>query len=321
MRRRAVATALATALAIAAGVGGGTVAAFSGTTETAANTFTAAPDWTAPAVSGSLVAKTAGGIPAFIKQGGTYHVYANATDSGNPASGVSTVTANVSSFDSGQTAVPLTATPCPCVIGSIMYLYRSASLTADNPLAAGSKAYTVTATDAASNGATQPGFTVAVDNTVPAAADIQTANVSGGTLGRAEAGDTVTYTYSEAIDPGTISAGWDGTALLVIFRLNQAAGSDTFQVFNAAGTTQLPVGTVSLGRPDYTTTTRIFLASTMVRNGSQITVTLGTASGATGTANANATMSWTPSNVPTDAAGNACSTAPGTETGAADKDF
>jgi hypothetical protein len=66
-------------------------------------------DTTNPVVSATLIGKTAGGTPAFIHQGGTYYVYANANDPGVPSSGVSQVRANVSNITTGQTNVLLSA--------------------------------------------------------------------------------------------------------------------------------------------------------------------------------------------------------------------
>src|SRR5690348_15606109 len=46
---------------------------------TANSTFTVTPDTTAPTVTASVIAKSAGGSAGFIKQGSTYFVYANVT--------------------------------------------------------------------------------------------------------------------------------------------------------------------------------------------------------------------------------------------------
>ena len=54
----------------------------------------------------TAIAKTPGGVTGFVQQGGTYFVYANvAADTGNPASGLATVKANVEEVTTGQTAV------------------------------------------------------------------------------------------------------------------------------------------------------------------------------------------------------------------------
>ena len=62
----------------------------------------------APRVSTSVIAKSTGGRDGKIKQGGTYHVYANVTGSGNPPAGLASLTADVSAITTGQTAVALT---------------------------------------------------------------------------------------------------------------------------------------------------------------------------------------------------------------------
>jgi hypothetical protein len=287
------------------------------------NTITAATDFRAPTASAAAIGKTAGGIVGQIKKSGTYYVYANVSDTGNPASGVSTVTANVSSITSGSTAVALSAGSFSA--GGVTYNRRSASLTAGGALAAGSFAFSLTMTDAAGNSATQSGFSVTVDNTPPTGTDVQTTN--GGTAnGLAEAGDKVTFTFSKAIDPNSVLAGWSGSATSVVVRLtNGGAGNDTLTVFNSANATQLPLGSINLSRNDYTSSSITFgatgTASSMAMSGSSVTITLGTQSAAATTAAATATMTWTPSASATDSAGNAVSTTAVTESGAADKEF
>jgi hypothetical protein len=278
-------------------------------------------DTVAPTVSATVVAKTQGGTTGYIKQGGTYYVYANVTDGGTPTSGVQTVTANVSSLSSGQTAVALSSGSFTA--GGTSYGYRSASLTASNPLAAGSASYSITSTDSAGNFGTQSSFSVTVDNTAPSGSDVQTANAAGGTQGKPESGDSIIFSFSETIDPNSILAGWNGTSTSVTVRLvDGGGGSDTLQVWNAANTAQLPLGQINLGRKDYVTASVNFTSSSMVESGTTITIALGTASGSSvGTAAANGTMAWTPSASATDRAGNACSTASVTESAAADKDF
>lgn len=280
---------------------------------------TVSVDTTPPNVSAAVIAKTQGGSPGYVRQGGTYYVYANVSDPGSPSTGVSSVTANVSAVTTGQTAVPLVAGSY--TVGGVTYGYRSASLTASNPLSEGAKSFSITAVDGAGNSATQGGFTVTVDNTPPSGVDVQTANASGGTVGRAEAGDTITFTFSEPIEPGSILAGWDGSATTVTVRLVNNGAGDRVQVRNAANTSQLPLGTVNLGRTDYVSTTRNFTGSTMVMSGSTVTITLGTPSGAVGTAAGNGTMTWTPTATLYDRAANACLTTAVTESGPADREF
>jgi len=225
----------------------------------------------------------------------------------------------VSAVTTGQAAVPMVAGSF--VAGGVNYNHRSAALTASNPLSAGTKAFTVSAQDVAGNPATPAASSVTVDNTRPSAADIQTANASGGTVGRAETGDTVTFTFSEPMEPGSFLAGWDGSATTVVVRLVSNAGNDRIQVRDSADANTLPFGTVNLGRTDYTTTTRRFLSSTMAMSGSTIVVTLGTPNGAVTTAASNGTMTWTPIATPYDRAANTCTTTARNEGGSADREF
>jgi hypothetical protein len=321
---RSATTTLSVALLLGlAAVGGSVFGAFSSTNASPSNTISAAPDFIAPTTSRSVIAKTTGGTPGFIKQGGTYYVYANVTDAGNPASGTSSVTADASAFDTGVIAGPLSSGFF--FIGGLTYNYRSASLTANNPLTAATYSYTVRGTDVAGNSGVTSGLSVVVDNTVPAGSGIQTP-VAGSIVGRPQQNDTIAYTYSEPIDPNSVLAGWTGSATNVTVRINNnTPTNDQAQVFNSANTAQLPLGNVNLGRTDYTTANITFGASgtksSMTMSGNTITVTLGTASATATTAAATGTMIWTPSATATDRAGNAGSTANITESGTADKDF
>lgn len=314
---------------------GGTFAALSSTAGNAGNDVTAAEDFRAPAVDAGVIVRSGGSVPAFVRQAGTYHVYARvAADTGDPAAGIATVTADVSSVTSGGTAVPLL--PGSHSVDGASYNYRSAALVADALLAEGPRSYSVRATDDASNAATLAGLSVMVDNSAPSAADVQTANASGGTVGRAQLGDTLTLTFSEQIDPATILSGWAGGSTNVVVRMTNGGllglGTDDLEVRNAAGSAALPLGRVDLGRSDYVTgllggETVSFGAggtpSTMAMAGNDLTLTLGSASGSgsVATAAGNGTASWAPSATPTDRAGNLSSLAGANESGAADREF
>lgn len=324
MRRSAWILVLTLPLLSLAGVRLSTASFTSNATSDAGSSLSANADWSAPAAASSVIAKAAGGTAGAIARSGTYYVYANVSDSGNPASGVSAVTSNVNSISNSGGSVPLSAGSYTA--GGAAYNYRSALLTAKSNVVAGATAYTVTSTDAGGNSAIQSGFSVTVDNTVPTGSDVQTTNLSGGTTGKPELGDLVRLTYSEPIDPISILAAWTGATTAVVVRIaDGGAGNDLLTVRNAANSAQLPLGSVNLGRADYVTATRDFgatgTASQMSQSGSSIAVTLGTASGVTGTATATAAMVWTPSATATDTAGNASTTTARTETGAADANF
>jgi hypothetical protein len=310
------------AIGLVLGTASGAAAAFLSTTSNTGDTLVASPDLQAPAVARSVVMLASGTIPGSVRQGSQYRVYAQITDAGNPASGVASATADVTALTTGSAAISLTAGAYTA--GALTYNYRSALLTADNPLAAGAKTYTISASDAASpvNSMTSSPWPVTVDNTAPAAADVQTSN-GGTTPGKAETGDTITFTFSEQIDPGSVLAGWTGAATTVRVRLTNAgcAPNDAISILDSTGASVLPLGTTCLGRTGYVSATRTFTGSTMVQSGAVITITLGAPSGTTGTETVAGAMVWTPTATLVDAAGNACSTAAATESGALDLEF
>ena len=103
--RRPFTIGLAGAVAVAALAAGAvqfSSAAFVSNSSNRANAVTAKADWSAPVAGSFAIAKSTGGVPGFIRQGGSYAVYANVADAGNPASGASSVTADVSALTGGQ---------------------------------------------------------------------------------------------------------------------------------------------------------------------------------------------------------------------------
>jgi hypothetical protein len=327
LRAVACLTALGAALSLTLG---GTVSAYTASVTTASNAFTAAADWTAPITAAAVGARSTAYDTGLINQGATYYVYANVSDTGNPASGMASVKADVSSVTTGSTAVALTAGSYTG--GGTAYSYRTAALTAGASLAAGSKAFTVTATDTAANVATQS-FSTTVDNTAPTAMDAQTANV-GATVGKMELGDTLTLTYSKTMDPFSILANWTGASTSVEVQLVDGGGTtnDSVTIDTAVATpVQIPLGTISLGSPNYLTTgagTKVTFGhtgsatpSTMTRAGAVITIKLGTASAASSTNATAAKLVWTPSTTAKDIAGNASTATAATQSGAAKLNF
>ena len=160
-----------------------------------------------------------------------------------------------------------------------------------------------------------------VDNSAPAPVDVQATNV-GATAGRPETNDWIRFTFSEALAPASVLAGWDGSAVAVQASFTNAGASDTLDVLNAAGTarTNLMFAANSLVVGNVVSANTLFDA-TMVQSGSTITVTLGALqSGSVRTGNANA-MSWRSATAVTDIAGNAGTGATIAETGANDRDF
>ena len=157
-----------------------------------------------------------------------------------------------------------------------------------------------------------------VDNTAPTATDIQT-GVTGTTAGLPQQGDTLVFTFSEQIAPGTIVAGWNGTGTQTV-----TVTMDTGNHLSLTGATLIN-GFVTLGGAGYVQNgkTVVFTNSTIAQTGSTVTLTLGTPDKPqflnTGTAG---NSSWPVAAGLTDIAGNTLATpVTKTETGGSDAEF
>jgi hypothetical protein len=301
------------------GLGGGALAAFSATTTDGSNRFIAAADWEPPHVTRTVIAKTVGYLTGKIRQGGQFYVYAQIDDGGNPAAGVGTVTADVSAFSTGGAAVTMTAGAFS--VGGVLYNCRSAARTAINPMANGTRTYSFTMADVAVpvHSQTQTGFTVIIDNTGPAPVNMTSANRVGGTVGRAEQGDTITYTWNEPIDPESLVAGWNGgSPTTVTVQIQNRGTNDRLRIRGPAG--NLNFGIVRLQK-NYVTATRDFTGSAITMLGNTVTIVLGTPSGTVNTVTVATPTTWQASTGAYDAAGNACSNAIITGSGSPRIDF
>ena len=138
------------ALVIALGGGAGVAwAAFSAVTHNKASAFSVVADTAAPTVARATIMPAGGSSPGAVRQGQGYHVYVEASDD---VSGVAEVTVDAGAFDAGQVAAALSKAGGPWTVDGKTYAYRSALLTADSPLGAGSSVpYVVRATDHAAN--------------------------------------------------------------------------------------------------------------------------------------------------------------------------
>lgn len=304
------------ALAIASTTIGGSHSAFAGETSEGLNVITAMPDFRGPTVSPVAIGRSTGYATGYIKNASTYYIYANVTDVGAPPSGTSTVVANVANVTAGQTAVNLVSGSYSA--GGTSYNYRSAVPLTAGTVPTGPISFSVTATDVALN-QTVANSSVTGDNTAPAPSNM---SASGGIAGRPEVGDVLTLTTSEALDTYSLLTNWTGAATSVQVRFVNQGGGDRIQVWDSAGTTQLPFGTINSGRNDFTTTTLSFNGSTMSQSGGVITITLGAPIvGTVTTVAAAGTMAWTPSATATDRAGNPISTTVFNEPAPVDFDF
>ena len=312
--RRPVLLALAIVVVVVAATAG-TVAAFKSQSDNPGNSVSAAPDYRAPTVSAQAITKSASGVGNYLAQGQQFYVYANVTDTGNPASGIAppvNVVANLPGY--GVQTLALTAGSYSS--GGVSYNYRSAIQTMP-PMAEQTLPYTIDSSDNAGN-AGSTGGNVVIDNTAGTATTVQAAN-AGANAGRPEAGDTITYTFSEPVEPISIDNTWTDPSAsktaTVSINNNAVGGNDSVTVGG------VNLGTINLGRTDYVTATRTYTNSTMSVSGNTLTIVLGTASGAGTTAAANGTMSWASSGAATDRAGNNFSGNTANENGAGDKEF
>ena len=247
-------------------------------------------DKTTPVVSDTVMASTTDTtVGGYVKQGGSYYVYASVSDA---ASGVSTVTGNVTNITTGTTATSLTTTGGPWTVAGTSYNYRSSALTASNPLTAGTKTYTVSASDVAGNSTTTPNQNVTVDNTAPAPSAFSLAN--GDQLGRIDIDDSFTVSYNSVVNPSTICTGLTDSNNVtgVTIVLNGNSGSD--DTLNAPGSPCSNFfSSVNLKSSYYNTSSTRTLTTTFSWSGSTNSVTV--------TITALSTTTSRSTNVPADA--------------------
>jgi hypothetical protein len=163
-----------------------------------------------------------------------------------------------------------------------------------------------------------------VDNTAPTGTNVQVANGSG-TAHKMDAGDTLTFTWSEQISPSSILSGWSGASTTVTVRVADNSSADTLSIWDAANTTRLRITSGLqdlLLRTDRTSSAGSTFTATAVQSGATVTVTLGALqSGTSKTSTKASAMAWTPSSFATDLAGNAVSSSTVNESPFAGRDF
>jgi chitinase len=177
------------------------------------------------------------------------------------------------------------------------------------------------ATDAAGNQSTSVVAGVRLENNTPTGTDVQTGN-GGSATGLLEAGDWITFTWSEPLAPASILSGWAGASQAIRVTVTNSANNDRMDFTTTGGTRLNLVNTATALQlqANFVTATTTFDA-TMVRSGASITVTLGAKLSGTTAAAGTGTMTWQPSASARDLSNKAVSTTTVTETGAADKDF
>jgi hypothetical protein len=178
-----------------------TFALFTKTTTNTGNTYAAAADFRAPTVDRSTVLQIftnetgAGNVAA----GRVYFIYANVSDTGNPASGISSVTANACNVTSGAGCGSVAMNSGSYTVNGVSYNYQSGSLTADPGLTEGSKSYSINASDNNSNSG-NTGFNLNVDNTAPTVARQIACGGSGCTTTGYVGASKTYYVYAQVTD-------------------------------------------------------------------------------------------------------------------------
>ena len=221
---------------------------------------------------------------------------------------LATDTANLSLTD-GASHTAAASSAAPDGAGTVSFAPLDTSTLVDG-------AVTAAAGVTANTGDVSPTMSLALvrDTVAPSGSDVAGAN--GGTARQLDNGDTLTYTFSEPVDPATVKAGWTGTATTVSAVFTNTGGGDTIAV------TGTNLGSVDT-HANYVKATLTCSASTMSTSGSTVAVTFGGCAPA-GSARKNAARSaftWTPSASVTDLAGNSMSTTAVTQTGGKQVNF
>ncbi|PWN03023.1 signal peptidase I [Nocardioides silvaticus] len=257
-------------------------------------------------------------------------------DPGAYLSGSVTVTASASST-AGITSVRIDRAPSGSTTWSALCTDSSApySCTWDTTAVADGL-YDLRAVMTDSQGRTTTSTIVSarrVDNSPLRGYDVQATN-GGASAGKLGQGDVLKLTYTDQVNPGSISTGWTGGSLAVVVRLRDAlsvgssGNNDTVDVLRNGST--LPLGSINLKQNFIKNNKQAQFAATMVASTTTVdgttatvlTITVGalTSGGSLRTATA-ATAVWTPSATALDLQGRPCSTAPVSERGALDRDF
>jgi large repetitive protein len=167
--------------------------------------FSVIADNTSPTASAGVIVASATSGVGYVRQGGTYVVYASASDAGAPASGIATVTADVSALNPGVTALSVPKCTSSCTIGGVTYGFKSAVTTAGSPVTQGAVSFPVTATDkAGGTGALTVSGTV--DNTAPTVSAATVLTSGSTTPGFVKTGGSY-IVYANAADGGAPASG------------------------------------------------------------------------------------------------------------------
>jgi hypothetical protein len=116
----------------------------------------------------------------------------------------------------------------------------------------------------------------------------------GGTVGLAQTGDVVTFTYGGTVNPDLILSGWDGSATGVTVRIAGNGPNDVLAVHDASDDSLLAgLGSVDLDGNHANSTSMDFTGSQMTLSGNTVTIVLGTPVGNAHRDTTAKAMTWT----------------------------
>jgi large repetitive protein len=165
--------------------------------------YSAIVDSTSPSVTAAVVAMASPATVGWVHRSGSYTIYASATDSGSPASGIATVTANVAGLTPGTTSLALPACTSACSVGGVSYGFKSAATVAGSAIVDGSASVSLSAADKAGNTATGTA-SVTVDSTPPTVTGAVVVNTTPSDPGYLKPGNNY-IVYANAGDTAGLS--------------------------------------------------------------------------------------------------------------------
>jgi hypothetical protein len=162
-------------------------------------------------------------------------------DPGSPKTGTFTLSATSTDVGSGVASVVFqrrvtgtTTWTTLCTDNATPYTCSYNSTTAPDD----SYDFQAVATDTAGNTASSVVGARLTNNTTPTPTDVNADNGTG-TIGLVETGDTIEFDFNEPLQPASVMAGWNGSAgTAVTVRLIDSGNTDSFEIWNAANTTQ-----------------------------------------------------------------------------------
>jgi hypothetical protein len=298
-----VLVALAGLLAAVAAVQG-SQASFTGSAQNSGGSFGTASDWVAPSVT--LTAPAGGALTSD-------NTPSLSGAAGNASGDSTTVTVRIYAGLAASGTPVQTLTPT-----------RSAGAWTATAATLADGTYTAKASqaDGSGNTGTSAASTFTVDATKPTATNISAANKGGAgtTAGKLDSGDTITFAFSEVVDPASVLSGWNGAGTAVRVRFTAGLPNDTFTILDSSGGATVKLGSVTTNGDYVILTTTI--TSTMARSadGTSIVVTLGTPSYVSLSAVGAKNMGWSVVTGIKDLAGNVINAATRNEADA-DVDF